>query len=488
MSNSQFVSLTLAIIVTSFYVCLPADAQPLSIGKPNSVVVKIGTRDLSKCNIEVSTPWQEKFEVEVNPPSMEAQFEVTPREPGSFVLNWAGKTKFRGLKSVVACTGSGEVKLIAGYTSETAKPLWDKVFATLSSEQAECVRIGMDSSKLRFSAADPRADVVDPTDLRAKAVFNRCDAFFKLRQSFIDKHNWSETRVIPCTVDGVKTVCEGAYGIPLADGKFMPLSRIDAIRYHHENRPWAPYFREPQSIYDSRIAQAEQVRAEAERQREAKRIAEERAAADRAKQAEEERQREAKRIAEEERQREAKRIAEEKLAADRAKRVEAEKQREEKRIADARAVIEKAENQKSQEKKNFAKDVFSKEKEATASNSKRETAALNRLNDPYWEAVYVDHVRAREDLRKRESHIIVGMDFSLAPSAVGASFSTEWEPGIRRAVVGITHSRDAAGWIVDCKNKRMKFNDADAWQDALPRTKGANVLVHICKLPASYMK
>ena len=452
MSNSQFVSLTLAIIVTSFYVCLPADAQPLSIGKPNSVVVKIGTRDLSKCNIEVSTPWQEKFEVEVNPPSMEAQFEVTPREPGSFVLNWAGKTKFRGLKSVVACTGSGEVKLIAGYTSETAKPLWDKVFATLSSEQAECVRIGMDSSKLRFSAADPRADVVDPTDLRAKAVFNRCDAFFKLRQSFIDKHNWSETRVIPCTVDGVKTVCEGAYGIPLADGKFMPLSRIDAIRYHHENRPWAPYFREPQSIYDSRIAQAEQVRAEAERQREAKRIAEERAAADRAKQAEEERQ------------------------------------REEKRIADARAVIEKAENQKSQEKKNFAKDVFSKEKEATASNSKRETAALNRLNDPYWEAVYVDHVRAREDLRKRESHIIVGMDFSLAPSAVGASFSTEWEPGIRRAVVGITHSRDAAGWIVDCKNKRMKFNDADAWQDALPRTKGANVLVHICKLPASYMK
>jgi hypothetical protein len=215
----------------------------------------------------------------------------------------------------------------------------------------------MDSSKLRFSAADPRADVVDPTDSRAKAVFNRCDAFFKLRQSFIDKHNWSETRVIPCTVDGVKTVCEGAYGIPLADGKFMPLSRIDAIRYHHENRPWAPYFREPQSIYDSRIAQAEQVRAEAERQREAKRIAEEKAAADRAKQAEEERQREAKRIAEEERQREAK------------------------RIADARAVIEKTENQKSQEKKNFAKDVFARERDAAASNSKKDVQKTQNYED-----------------------------------------------------------------------------------------------------------
>ncbi len=322
MTSSKYVSLSLAIIVASFFVCLPADAQPLSIGKPNSVVVKLDVKDTSKCNIEVSTPWQDKFEVEVTPPSMEAQFEVTPREPGLLVLTWTGKTKFRGLKSVTACTGSGEVRLIAGYTSETAKPLWDKLFSTLSSEQAECVRIGLDSAKLKYSAIDPRTEVIDPTDSKAKSVFARCESFFKIKQGFIDKGTWSETQLTSCTVGGVRTMCEGAYGIPLADGKFMPLSRIDAMRYHHENRPWTLYRREPQSLRDARLAQAEQARLEEERQREAKRLADEKAAADRAKQAEEERQREAK------------------------------------RIADARAAIEKTENQKSQGKKNVAKDIL----------------------------------------------------------------------------------------------------------------------------------
>ena len=334
MSNSKFVSCSLAIIVTSFFVCLPADAQPLSTGKANSVVVKLDVKDTSKCNIEVSTPWQEKFEVEVNPPSMEAQFEVTPREPGLLVLTWTGKTKFRGLKSVMACTGSGEVRLIAGYTSEAAKPMWDKLFSTLSSEQAECVRIGLDSAKLKYTAIDPRAEVIDPTDSKAKSVFARCESFFKIKQGFIDKGTWSETQLTSCTVGGVRTMCEGAYGIPLADGKFMPLSRIDAMRYHHENRPWTLYRREPQSLRDARLAQAEQTRLEEERQREAKRVADEKIAADRAKQAEEERQREAKRIAEEERQREAKRIAEE------------------------RSAMEKAKAQKNQDKKNIAKDIL----------------------------------------------------------------------------------------------------------------------------------
>ena len=334
MSNSKFVSCSLAIIVTSFFVCLPADAQPMSTGKANSVVVKLDVKDTSKCNIEVSTPWQEKFEVEVNPPSMEAQFEVTPREPGLLVLTWTGKTKFRGLKSVMACTGSGEVRLIAGYTSETAKPMWDKLFSTLSSEQAECVRIGLDSAKLKYTAIDPRAEVIDPTDSKAKSVFARCESFFKIKQGFIDKGTWSETQLTSCTVGGVRTMCEGAYGIPLADGKFMALSRIDAMRYHHENRPWTLYRREPQSLRDVRLAQAEQARLEEERQREAKRVADEKAAADRAKQAEEERQREAKRIAEEERQRDAKRIAEE------------------------RSAMEKAKTQKNQDKKNVAKDIL----------------------------------------------------------------------------------------------------------------------------------
>ena len=260
--------------------------------------------------------------MEVNPPSMEAQFEVTPREPGLLVLTWTGKTKFRGLKSVMACTGSGEVRLIAGYTSEAAKPMWDKLFSTLSSEQAECVRIGLDSAKLKYTAIDPRAEVIDPTDSKAKSVFARCESFFKIKQGFIDKSTWSETQLTSCTVGGVRTMCEGAYGIPLADGKFMPLSRIDAMRYHHENRPWTLYRREPQSLRDARLAQAERARLEEERQREAKRVADEKIAADRAKQAEEERQREAKRIAEE------------------------------------RSAMEKAKTQKNQDKKNVAKDIL----------------------------------------------------------------------------------------------------------------------------------
>ncbi len=276
MNSMRFV-VTSLLLVSLFSVNAEANSSSLSVGRPNAVLIKIDSTNSVKCNIEVTLPWQEKFELEIDPPAMEAKFEITPRERGPLTIKWNGKTKFRGLRSVPSCVGSGEVTLVAAYTSETAKPLWDRFFSTLSAEQADCVKVGMDVSNLRSTSIDLNAEVVDPDDNRVRSVFSRCVSFFKTRQGFLDK-GWSDENLFPCVLRGVKTSCEGGYAERLQDGKLRRVSKIEAFRLHFENKAWTVSQREPDAMRDSRSRQGGQASAEEERQRELKRNADEKAA------------------------------------------------------------------------------------------------------------------------------------------------------------------------------------------------------------------
>lgn len=296
---------------------IAAYATPLSVGVPNTVKIKVDSSNSSKCNIEVFLPWKERIEVEVEPPALEATLQITPPTPGSFTIKWNGKTKLRGLKSVAACSGSGEVQLVAGHTAGTAKPLWDRFFSTLSNDQTECVRVGLEFSKIRIDSIDPNVQSIGPADPEAKQIFARCDSFFSARQAFIDR-GWSDQKPFPCTVNNVRTSCEGGYAERMQDGKLRRITKNEAYRFHFENKPWTVSQREPAEMKDSRIAREEAARAEAERQREERRLAEEKA----------KRELEERRLAEEKAKRtlEARRLEEEKSRRDQeAKRLAEEK-------------------------------------------------------------------------------------------------------------------------------------------------------------------
>ena len=59
----------------------------------------------------------------------------------------------------------------------------------------------------------------------------------------------------------------------------------------------------------------------------------------------------------------------------------------------------------------------------------------SRLADPYWNAVYVNQTQARNDIEKRQAHIIDGLNWEIEYMYGFGSFSQESKDGIRFAYV-----------------------------------------------------
>lgn len=115
---------------------------------------------------------------------------------------------------------------------------------------------------------------------------------------------------------------------------------------------------------------------------------------------------------------------------------------------------------------------------------KTSTSTNDRINDPYWDNVYIDQVRARNDASKRRSHIIQGIDFEIHHTLpTNAALILQLSDGTKSAYIS-TIGGHPIPWIVDCANKRRKNKKEDPWIDVLPNTVGGNVVAHICRLPA----
>jgi hypothetical protein len=114
-----------------------------------------------------------------------------------------------------------------------------------------------------------------------------------------------------------------------------------------------------------------------------------------------------------------------------------------------------------------------------------------RLSNPYWGEVMVDFAGARDDNRKNQSHIIQGTGFEIRPQAGLNELVEERKDGLREAYISLV-GKLPFRWIVDCENKKLKEvglafekEEERGWEDVMPNTNGARVVVYICKLPAS---
>ena len=120
------------------------------------------------------------------------------------------------------------------------------------------------------------------------------------------------------------------------------------------------------------------------------------------------------------------------------------------------------------------------------------TIADSRLADPYWAAVYVDQTQARNDIEKRRAHIIDGLNWEIEYMNGFGSFSQESKDGIRFAYVSEVSNKFPIGQFFNCEKKLTKFDGKDAegkenqWIEVKPKTLTANILVHVCSMPASY--
>jgi hypothetical protein len=103
----------------------------------------------------------------------------------------------------------------------------------------------------------------------------------------------------------------------------------------------------------------------------------------------------------------------------------------------------------------------------------------------------VDFAGARDDNRKNQSHIIQGTGFEIRPQAGLNELVEERKDGLREAYISLV-GKLPFRWIVDCENKKLKEvglafekEEERGWEDVMPNTNGARVVVYICKLPAS---
>lgn len=223
---------TLAAYSISFFVATTqATGVPIQIkvGTQSSVSLQLNVdSSIERCNVEVTIPGGTNQEFEVIAPRFELQLALAPTQQGNLTVYWRGKTKFRGLKTVQACPGSGNFVVVATASDDQIRDKWVNLFARLSPEQSDCVRFGLAHKNLRFESIDPSAALVPPESGDAKAVFAKCDSFLSrlLRQDY------------DCTVlNGVRSRCEEKY-VEEREGRLVPIRRDDALRRHFDEAPY----------------------------------------------------------------------------------------------------------------------------------------------------------------------------------------------------------------------------------------------------------
>jgi len=222
--------------------CL-AQGQPVAamVGQVNAITVRIdAANQVDTCNVEINVPGQGVVEKEVSAPAFTTQVDVTPQQTGPIELTWKGKTRFRGLRSTAACSGSGSVKVYARLSAAQVKAAWDLFFTRISPVQAECVQVGLNAGQIKTTSLDPRAALSSPDDPEVKPVFAKCESFLSTKTSWGD----DPQERFACNMASGRAFCEGLYAERLIDGKLRIISRTEAMQLHFDNRGWTTTARE----------------------------------------------------------------------------------------------------------------------------------------------------------------------------------------------------------------------------------------------------
>ncbi len=84
------------------------------VGQPNQIKLNLPTNvvgNSGKCNIDVEIPGTAIYGQEVEAPNFEFNININPQQIGNLTVKWEGKTKFRGLGTVMGCPGAGSFEI-----------------------------------------------------------------------------------------------------------------------------------------------------------------------------------------------------------------------------------------------------------------------------------------------------------------------------------------------------------------------------------------
>jgi len=253
------VALFLCILLSKSFVAFSQNNLPVVIyGQANQVKLKIPEQRLSniaKCNIDVMIPGKNVYGQEVESPSFEFLVDITPQELGIIAIKWEGKTKFRGLATVMACPGDGAFNINVVSNSQQIRELWSKFFKQASAETGECVKVGLNYFNIKYDSLDPLTQLISPEDFKIKPIYEKCDNFFKLPQP-----KNSISCVIP-VLNNLRTICDGSYAERLNDGRLRVISLNDALKLHFEGKTWAISISENVGVKEIRLRADENIKA-----------------------------------------------------------------------------------------------------------------------------------------------------------------------------------------------------------------------------------
>lgn len=129
----------------------PVMAQ-YTVEKGKTIPIEITVNSETPCNIRVNQG-NEKTDVKVNPKTNSGVYEFTGRVVGEQTLNWRGKIKFRGLKSLGPCQGSGAFKVV---TTESAEAIEAAKQAQKAREKAEEAKAELDAQTARIEELEAK--------------------------------------------------------------------------------------------------------------------------------------------------------------------------------------------------------------------------------------------------------------------------------------------------------------------------------------------
>jgi len=198
-------SITCATLVL---LCSVSTAQNLTavVGQSNQIQAKLENQKSEQCNIEVTFPNGTKVEVVTTKPDYIAKIDFSPEVEGSNSISWQGKVRFRGLKSLVGCEGSGKITVIANPSNETKINRWSELAGKISDKQKACIAAGIKvvNGNVDFNALSGEIshDINEPI---VKTIRGRCESF---ADNLLQKKQ-------ACNIENRKTFCDEMYEITI---------------------------------------------------------------------------------------------------------------------------------------------------------------------------------------------------------------------------------------------------------------------------------